>query len=91
MATLLATFRSTGTDGTVRADIAGAYRTFKRSLDEEMLRRRSEALLQSLDKRILLDAGIGSQGEEKTETELDDRRNELSALRLLFSWTRFAK
>jgi hypothetical protein len=89
MATLFAAFRSTGADGTLRAGIAGACRAFKRTMDEGILRQRSEALLQSLDKRILLDAGIGSQGEEETKPE--DCRNELSTLRMLFSWTRFAK
>jgi hypothetical protein len=88
MATPFAAVRSVGAPGKLRAHFAGKFRTFKQAADEEILRRHTEAVLRSLDRRVLLDLGIEKQGDE---IEREDCRSELSSLRLLFSWTRFAK
>jgi hypothetical protein len=82
MATLLAVLR-----GSLRAGFAEMIRAFKQ--DDEMLRRRTETMLQALDRRVLLDLGIEGEGEENTKPKAD--RSELLSLRTVFSWTRFAK
>ena len=88
MATLLATLKLAGADSTLKARLGGTFRIFKQTVDEELIRRHGEATLQSLDKRILHDAGIESH-EEETKPEED--ADQLSGLRWLFSGTRFAK
>jgi hypothetical protein len=88
MATFFAVLKLIGADRILLARIADAFGALKRSVDEDILRRHDKAILHSLDKRILDDAGIASQ-EEATKSE--SCRNELRVLRTLFSWTRFAK
>lgn len=88
MATFFAVLKSVEANGTLRTRIADAVGAFKRSVDEDILRRHDEAVLHSLDKRILDDAGIGSR---ETETKSEECQNQLGILRTVFSWTRFAK
>jgi 2C-methyl-D-erythritol 2,4-cyclodiphosphate synthase len=88
MATLIATLRSAVAHGKLRAHFAGKFRAFKQAADEKILRRHTEAVLRSHDRRVLLDLGIENQ---EQEIEPENRQSKLSTLRLLFSWTRFAK
>ena len=88
MTTFFAVLKSVDGEGTLRARVANAFGALKRSVDEDTLRQHDEAVLHSLDKRILDDAGIGSREEE---TKPEDCRNQSGTLRTLFSLTRFAK
>ena len=88
MTTFFAVLKSVDGEGTLRARVANAFGALKRSVDEDILRQHDEAVLHSLDKRILDDAGIGSREEE---TKPEDCRNQSGTLRTLFSLTRFAK
>ena len=88
MTTFFAVLKSVDGEGTLRARVANAFGALKRSVDEDILRQHDEAVLHSLDKRILDDAGIGSREEE---TKPENCRNQSGTLRTLFSLTRFAK
>ena len=88
MTTFFAVLKSVDGEGTLPARVANAFGALKRSVDEDILRQHDEAVLHSLDKRILDDAGIGSREEE---TKPEDCRNQSGTLRTLFSLTRFAK
>jgi hypothetical protein len=89
MATLFAVLGSAGAIDSLRVRTADTIRAFRRAAAEDILRRRNEAILQALDRRVLIDSGIA--GPEQEEPKPEECRAELISLRAVFSWTRFAK
>jgi hypothetical protein len=69
MATISLVSRSVGIFNSLRRRLAASLIAVKRAVDEDMLRRRREAILESLDKRLLLDAGIDIQGDLERKAE----------------------